>query len=25
LGYPTVRGYPGAWSEWGNDPMLPVE
>lgn len=25
LGYPRVRGYPGAWSEWGNDPMLPVE
>ena len=25
LGYPQVRGYPGAWSEWGNDPELPVE
>ncbi len=25
LGYPRVRGYPGAWSEWGNDPGLPVE
>lgn len=25
LGYPRVRGYAGAWSEWGNDPMLPVE
>jgi thiosulfate/3-mercaptopyruvate sulfurtransferase len=25
LGYPRVRGYPGAWSEWGNDPALPVE
>jgi len=25
LGYPRVRGYPGAWSEWGNDPRLPVE
>ncbi len=25
LGYPRVRGYPGAWSEWGNDPELPVE
>jgi thiosulfate/3-mercaptopyruvate sulfurtransferase len=25
LGYPRVRGYPGAWSEWGNDPGLPIE
>jgi thiosulfate/3-mercaptopyruvate sulfurtransferase len=25
LGYPRVRGYPGSWSEWGNDPGLPVE
>ncbi|MCP5420737.1 MAG: sulfurtransferase [Gammaproteobacteria bacterium] len=25
LGYPKVRGYPGAWSEWGNDGSLPVE
>jgi thiosulfate/3-mercaptopyruvate sulfurtransferase len=25
LGYPRVRGYAGAWSEWGNDPSLPVE
>ena len=25
LGYARVRGYPGAWSEWGNDPGLPVE
>jgi thiosulfate/3-mercaptopyruvate sulfurtransferase len=25
LGYPRVRGYAGAWSEWGNDPTLPVE
>ena len=24
LGYPRVRGYAGAWSEWGNDPTLPV-
>lgn len=25
LGYPRVRGYAGSWSEWGNDPALPVE
>ncbi len=25
LGYPLVRGYAGAWSEWGNDPALPLE
>ncbi|MCG6871598.1 MAG: sulfurtransferase [Gammaproteobacteria bacterium] len=25
LGYPRVRGYAGAWSEWGNDPDVPVE
>lgn len=25
LGYPRVRGYPGAWSEWGNNPDLPIE
>lgn len=25
LGYPKVRGYPGAWSEWGNHNDTPVE
>jgi len=25
LGYPDVRGYPGSWSDWGNNPALPVE
>jgi thiosulfate/3-mercaptopyruvate sulfurtransferase len=25
LGYPRVKGYPGAWSEWGNSPDTPVE
>lgn len=25
LGYPHVKGYPGAWSEWGNSPDTPVE
>lgn len=24
LGYENIRGYPGAWSEWGNDPDTPV-
>ncbi len=24
LGFDRVRGYPGSWSEWGNDPSLPV-
>lgn len=25
LGFPSVKGYPGSWSEWGNDPETPVE
>ncbi|NOY66866.1 MAG: sulfurtransferase [Gammaproteobacteria bacterium] len=25
LGYTKLRGYPGAWSEWGNLPGMPVE
>ncbi len=25
LGYSSVKGYAGAWSEWGNDPDTPVE
>lgn len=25
LGFPRVRGYAGAWSEWGNDPNTPIE
>lgn len=24
LGFPRVRGYPGAWSDWGNDPGTPI-
>ncbi|MFW5452932.1 rhodanese-like domain-containing protein [Thioalkalivibrio sulfidiphilus] len=25
LGFERVRGYPGAWSDWGNAPDVPVE
>jgi len=25
LGFEQVRGYPGSWSEWGNDPAAPIE
>ncbi len=25
LGYPRVKGYPGSWSDWGNDPGTPIE
>lgn len=25
LGYSKLRGYPGSWSEWGNDPQTPIE
>ncbi len=25
LGFDRLRGYPGAWSEWGNDPATPIE
>lgn len=25
LGYPNIKGYPGAWSEWGNASHTPVE
>lgn len=25
LGYHRVKGYPGAWSDWGNAPHLPLE
>ena len=25
LGYEKIKGYPGSWSEWGNDPNTPIE
>jgi len=25
LGYTRLKGYPGSWSDWGNDPATPVE
>jgi len=25
LGYSNIKGYPGAWSEWGNLPDTPIE
>ena len=25
LGFEKVRGYPGSWSDWGNDPHTPIE
>lgn len=25
LGFKQIKGYAGAWSEWGNDPSTPIE
>ena len=25
LGYKNLKGYPGSWSDWGNDPEMPTE
>jgi len=25
LGYKNVKGYPGSWSDWGNEPNTPIE
>lgn len=25
LGFDKIRGYAGAWAQWGNDPNLPIE
>ena len=25
LGYKNVKGYPGSWSDWGNDASTPIE
>jgi len=25
LGYPQIKGYAGSWSDWGNQPELPLE
>lgn len=25
LGHERIRGYPGSWSDWGNDPDTPIE